>query len=174
MDELREFTKVFVDPKFRKMRFEAYTVVAAYPWNVPKVKIASLKWAWKQKTERGWCPLPTSILQRFKEDSKQFLPKLMTDVEGLLQFMSKVASAVAGGPDDQRARTVWCANVDVKVMSKIFAAPAVEEGLEVKLQEAIAEDVALKVYDLLGGKVEESTSFPAWPEGNQLLTQCRI
>ena len=32
MADLQAFTRVYVNPKLRKLRFEAYGVIAAYPW----------------------------------------------------------------------------------------------------------------------------------------------
>ena len=64
MKDLHDFTKVYVNPKLRKMRFEAYKVICDYPLEFPRLKIASLKWAWKQPPKRGWCELPLSIADR--------------------------------------------------------------------------------------------------------------
>ena len=49
--DLREFTACRVNSKYRKMRFEAYPVVTGYSLELSKLKIASLKWAWKQDTQ---------------------------------------------------------------------------------------------------------------------------
>ena len=43
MRDLQDFTKVWVNPKHRKMRFEIYAVVAAYPVDCPKIKNACIK-----------------------------------------------------------------------------------------------------------------------------------
>ena len=48
MRDLHEFTTVYVNPKLRKMRMEAYTVVAPYPVDFPRIKNACIKWAWTQ------------------------------------------------------------------------------------------------------------------------------
>ena len=42
MADLHDFTNVYVNPKFRKMRFEAYGVVSSYPGEFPRLKNASL------------------------------------------------------------------------------------------------------------------------------------
>ena len=47
MRDLHEFTTVYVNPKLRKMRMEAYAVVAPYPVQFPQIKNACIKWAWK-------------------------------------------------------------------------------------------------------------------------------
>ena len=45
LKDLNSFTAVFVNPKKRKMRFEAYGVVVTYPLEFPRIKVACLKWA---------------------------------------------------------------------------------------------------------------------------------
>ena len=67
MQDLHEFTNVYVNPKLRKMRFEAYAVVSPYPIALPRLKNACLKWAWKQAPKRGWCELPPSISHRISK-----------------------------------------------------------------------------------------------------------
>ena len=61
MADLHEFTKVYVNPKLRNMRFEAYGVISDYPVPFPRIKNACLKWAWKQPPKRGWCELPPAF-----------------------------------------------------------------------------------------------------------------
>ena len=53
LKDLADFTTVFVNPMLRKMRFEAYAVVAQYPVDFPRIKTACIKWAWKQPTTKG-------------------------------------------------------------------------------------------------------------------------
>ena len=58
MRDLHDFTSVHVNPKLRKLRFEAYAVVAVLPFKYPRLKNALLKWCWKQPPIRTWCPVP--------------------------------------------------------------------------------------------------------------------
>ena len=51
--ELKEFTQCCVNPKYRKMRFETYAVVAQYPQQFLKSKVACVKWVWFQTPTRG-------------------------------------------------------------------------------------------------------------------------
>ena len=50
LKDLHDFTSVHVNPKMRKLRFEAYAVVAPLPYQYIRLKNALLKWAWKQPT----------------------------------------------------------------------------------------------------------------------------
>ena len=68
MKDLHDFTKVYVNPKLRKMRSEAYKVIPGHPEEFPRLKNASLKWAWKQPPKRGWCELLSCISHRLSEN----------------------------------------------------------------------------------------------------------
>ena len=70
VSDLRDFVSVTVNAKIRKMRFEAYPVVTGYPLDVPKLKVASLKWAYFQAPTRSWCQLPINIQYRFDKSSQ--------------------------------------------------------------------------------------------------------
>ena len=69
LHDLYNFIVVHVNPKLRKLKDDAYGVVTVYPLTFVKIKIASLKWAWRQKPNKGWCEAPPSILHRFKNSS---------------------------------------------------------------------------------------------------------
>ena len=84
--DLKEFTACFVNAKVRKMRFEAYPVVTGVPLTYPKVKVAMMKWAWKQDTTRGWCQLPLSITHRVEADSKFQMRQVISDLDAILFF----------------------------------------------------------------------------------------
>ena len=58
MADLHEFTKVYVNPKLRTLRFEAYAVISDYPVPFPRINNVFLKWVWKQLPKRGWCEFP--------------------------------------------------------------------------------------------------------------------
>ena len=61
LQDLEDFTGVYVNPTFRTLRWECYPAVAVLPFNMPRIKIAVLKHTWKQKPTRGWCPVTPNI-----------------------------------------------------------------------------------------------------------------
>ena len=119
MKDLFSFTGVFVNPKIRKMRMEAYGVIAPYPVEFPKIKNACLKWAWKQPPTRGFCQIPPSIAHRFNQDSKFQMYDFLKEVEGAFLQLGKMASTVVEGPTSEKLRCKWIAEVEVTVMAKI-------------------------------------------------------
>ena len=119
MKDLFAFTGVFVNPKVRKMRMEAYGVIAPYPVEFPRIKNACMKWAWKQPTTKGYCQIPPNIAHRFNKDSKHQMCDFMKQVEGAFLEMGKMASAVVEGPTTDKLRCKWIAEVEVNVMAKI-------------------------------------------------------
>ena len=94
MQDMANFTSVYVNPKLRKMRMEAYAIVAPYPVDFPKIKNACLKWSWKQTPSRGWCQLPPSISHRLSEESKIGMYEFMMAVELAMVELSKLAYRV--------------------------------------------------------------------------------
>ena len=101
MKDLFEFTTVYVNEKLRKMRMEAYAIVAPYPIEYPKIKNACLKWAWKQTPNKGWCQLPPSISHRFASESKFQMIDFMTELEATFLELSKIVSTVV---EDRKSR----------------------------------------------------------------------
>ena len=124
LQDLLDFTTVHVNPKLRKLREEAYSVVAPYPLQLPRVKTASLKWAWKQTPVRGYCPVPPSINYRFS-DVKYKMRSLMEAIEKTLTWLSKFSSTVVEGAslEVKNKKVRWIAEVDISIMSKIFGIP---------------------------------------------------
>ena len=131
MRDLHEFTLVYVNPKLRKMRMGAYTVVAPYPLEFPRIKNACIKWAWKQIPHRGWCPVPPSISHRLSGE-KYGMPDFMSQLEAAMLALSKFASTVV---EDLKARTRRIAEVEINLMSKVIAVPKSEDGKTVLQQE---------------------------------------
>ena len=168
MADLHAFTKVHVNPKLRKMRFEAYAIVGPHPVQHPRIKNACLKWAWKQTPSRGWCQLPSSIPYRFRADFKYNLVSLFGEVEEAMCLLSECAFSVLGGKDLKK-QTIWIGATDIGLMSKIFASPKQEDGLGQKLRSQCAEILAVKLEHLLSGAVR---SQPAFPASNKLLNTC--
>lgn len=175
MADMHEFTVVHVNPKLRKMRFEAYGVVAPYPLAYPRLKNASLKWAWKQPTVRGWCPLPPSIAHRLNPKSKQAMTDLMDEVEDSFRHLSRAISTVVDEAASKK-KTTWIGEVEIGVMSKIFAVPRQEESLSVKQQETklktdLVSFVTAKIQKVLGDDTGKLAHFSP-PEDNDLLKLC--
>ena len=124
---LKEFTTIFVNQHIRKMQMTAYVIVSRYPVKIRRVSNASLKWAWRQTTKLGWCPLPPCILHRLDEDSKYEWEALMDDIEEAFTAAAKLAFTVVemeNSPvakcDKLKQRTLWVASVEIEVMGIIF------------------------------------------------------
>ena len=56
LQNLYDFTQIFVNPKVRNLRWEAHAMVAPLPCMLPRFKIALLKWTSKQNRVRGGAP----------------------------------------------------------------------------------------------------------------------
>ena len=168
LKDLKEFTSTFVNERNRKMRFDAYAVVAQYPVEFPRLKIASIKWAWKQPTCKGnWCQVPPNIMYRFA-DSKLGMRSVLTDVEAVLLVLSKFVSTVVEEPKE---KTKWSASVDISIMAKIFGVPKnIADGKtvdqqETELRQSVAEFIAMKVLDIRG----RGGDFSALPRDTALM-----
>ena len=175
MADMHEFTVVHVNPKLRKLRFEAYAVVAPYPLAYPRLKNASLKWAWKQTPVRGWCPVPPSIAHRLTPKNKTAMIVLMDEVEESFRHLSKAISTVVDNSSSKK-KTTWIGEVEIGVMSKIFAVPRQEESLSVNQQEAklktdLVSFITAKIKKLVEGDALKLAKF-APPNGNDLLNLC--
>ena len=97
MKALQAFNNAYVNPKLRKMRWEAYAV-AESPVEFPKVKNAVIKWAYQQPTSRGWCWLPPKIGYRFDSGNKTNMRDLMENIEEAMRDMTKLAEATLDDP----------------------------------------------------------------------------
>ena len=128
---------------------EAYTVVAPYPLEFPRIKNACIEGSWKQIPKQGWCPVPPSISHRLSGD-KYGMPDFMSDLEAAMLALSKFASTVV---EDLKARTRWIAEVEISLISKVFAVPKSQDGKTVLQQEKeltkqCAALIATKLLDL--------------------------
>ena len=54
LEQLQEFTDLFVNPKKRRLKWEAYETVAAIPIEFPSFKIAFIMYVYKQTPQMGW------------------------------------------------------------------------------------------------------------------------
>ena len=131
---LADFTATCVNPNARKMRFEAYAVVTALPEAFPRLKVACLKWAYKQTPTRTWCVLPTSIAFRLDRQNKFGMHRLMSDLEEALLWATRVAATVVA-KGNTKAQVLWLAEVDINIIGKVIATPKKVEGKQVAEQE---------------------------------------
>ena len=97
MKDLQSFINAHVNPKLRKMRWEAY---AAVEWGVgfPKLRNAGMKWAYRQPTTRQWCQMPPNIAYRFDSDHKYNMRSLMELIEQAMTDMAKLAEKTLNDP----------------------------------------------------------------------------
>ena len=124
MQDLQQFTTIFVNPNLRKMRFDTYGVVAVYPIHFPRIKNACIKWSYKQPTILGgWCTAPPNIAGLLDEGGKFSMHRGdMLDIEHTFREMSKCALALTvKGQEGAKKRASWIAEVEVGVMKKVFA-----------------------------------------------------
>ena len=155
MEDMEKFTSVYVNPKLRKLRMEAYAIVASYPVDFPKIKNACLKWSWRQTPTKGWCQLPPNITHRFGRDPKYRMHDFLVTVETAMVGLSKLVSTVVEETVNLKARTRWIAEVEINLVTEIFVVPKKpEEGKTVKDQEnelceKCAAFIATKLLDLL-------------------------
>ena len=161
MADLHEFTNVYVNPKLRKLRFEAYGVVSPYPVEFPRLKNASLKWAWKQTPKRGWCDLPISISHRFSGNLSMY--KLMREIEETFASLNKSVSTVVEKTD--KKKTKWLSETEIGVITKVFAVPRKDvrgtsvSDQENELRKECAELVANKMVLLTHPDTDKLRKF---------------
>ena len=154
MANLHDFTNVYVNPKLRKMRYEAYAVISEYPLEFPRLKNACLKWAWKQTPKRGWCELPISISHRLTEKGGLSMLSLMREIEAAFLYLSKVVSTVVDA-SDVKQKTRWSSEAEIGIVAKVFATPKKDEDgksvveQEAKLREQCKDLIATKLVHLM-------------------------
>ena len=85
MMNLDDFTSVHVNPKLRNLRYETYAIVAALPLEHPRLKIALLKWTWKQTPMKTWYPTLPNILHRLEANSQTTLRAVADDMEHAME-----------------------------------------------------------------------------------------
>lgn len=172
MKDLHEFTTVYVNPKLRKMRMEAYATIAPYPIEYPRIKNACLKWAWKQTPSKGWCQLPPNISHRFASASKHNMIDFMMQLEATMLELSKIVSTVV---EDRKSKVKWIAEVEINLMTKVFAVPKTEANKSVQEQKTelckqCAESIATKLVTLWHSPELKNKARPEIPaNGNELM-----
>ena len=60
-EELADFQRIFVNSKFRQLRFGAFGVVNKLDPKFPRVKLAVIKRAYRKTPAGGWCPNPEGV-----------------------------------------------------------------------------------------------------------------
>ena len=125
LKDLFEFTSLFVNEKYRKMRFQAYHHVARYPMDFPLIRNANMKWAWQQNTKFGWCPCLVSLEFRFEPDGKHSMCDFFEELEECLAVLKKVGLAVAKG-FDQKKRIAWQELTEIELLSYIYGCKKVD------------------------------------------------
>ena len=177
MANLQDFTNVYVNPKLRKMRYEAYAVISDYPLEFPRLKNACLKWAWKQTPKRGWCELPVSVSHRLSDRGAFSMLSLMREIEEAFLWLGKVVSKVVDAKDAQR-KTKWSSEVEISIVAKVFATPKKDEDgksvaeQEGKLREECKDVIAAKLVQLMRVDETMSRSMPVvCPADNAMLVK---
>ena len=94
-------------------------MVSAYPVEFPRIKNASLKWAWKQPPKRGWCELPISITHRLASGGKLSMLGLMREIEATFAFLTKSVSTVVE-TTDKKKKTKWLSEAEIGVMAMVL------------------------------------------------------
>ena len=155
MKDLTDFTSVHVNPKMRKLRFETYAVVAVLPIEFPRLKTGLVKWAWKQKPVRGWCPVPPTLQHRLDSKSKYAMIGAAHEIEDAMRGMrSCLAAVAAAAPSVEKAKISWVGAVDIGLVQLFLAVPRSEEGKTVSEQEEAlitkcSEFLAVKLHGAL-------------------------
>ena len=133
VQDLEHFTSTYVNEKFRKIRMKVYAMVAKYPSRFPRIKMACIKWSWKQPTESGGhCTLPPSIGRKLSFTHTCGMARFMVDLEAAMKNLNLLASTVV---DDRDLRIKWVAEVDIGLMSKVFSVSKLLAGWNIYQQE---------------------------------------
>ncbi len=114
---LKAFTSKFVNPELRRARLVAFSGVAGLPANCPHLKVAVLKWTYKQAPKFGFCPVPDC--NKLKSHPSVFL----TEAEDALRHVH-VGMASPIGELVAFEKTKWLSNVDDRVASVLLFAPS--------------------------------------------------
>ena len=117
--------------------------------------------------------MPPSISHRLSRESKHGMHDFMLDLEAVMLVLSKFVSTVV---EDLKSKTKWIAEVEINLMSKVFAVPKSEDGKTVQQQqdelcEQCAALIATKLLDLAGhpGFKGNIKAIPGQP--SELLTR---
>ena len=161
LQNLYDFTQLFVNPKVRNLRFESYAQVAPLPWKLPRFKIAVLKWTWKQRPIKGYCPVAPNLAYRVHPTSTTTLREAIDNMEHAMEILTMDVSTVVDQHVGQAETVRWLAEVDIGLVQKLLCVPRTpEEGQDRRdqerlLQKACGEFLAVKLSEM-GDFAEEA------------------
>ena len=91
MDDYNKFLELFVDPKKRKLGFEAYKIIIGIPHCCPRLRLAVLMFTWRQPVNKSqWCASPPDISHRFNSDARTSWVEFMKELEATLSHLRYV------------------------------------------------------------------------------------
>ena len=161
LQNLYDFTQVFVNPKLRNLRWEAYAMVAPLPCVLPRFKVALIKWTWKQNPVRGYCPVPPNVAPRVNPTSPTNLRDAIDDMEHAMTILTMDVAPVMDKEEGKGSTVRWLAEVDIGLVQKLLDVPRTpEEGQDRRdqerlLQKACGEFLAVKLSEM-GDFAEEA------------------
>ena len=154
LQNLYDFTQLFVNPKVRNLRFEAYAMVAPLPWGLPRFKIAVIKWTWKQPPVRGWCPVPPNLGNRVNPSSPTSLREAVDDMEHAMTILTMDVAPVVDKEVGKGSTVRWLAEVDIGLVQKLLCVPRNPEDGQTKgdqlrvLRKECGEFLAVKISNI--------------------------
>ena len=182
LENLEDFTGVYVNPTFRNLRWETYSAVAVLPYNRPRVKMAFIKYTWRQKPTRGWCPVCPNIAFRFEPKGKFAMTQSIEDIEETIGVFHRRVLAVAGGKMSKNEVIRLTAEVDIMLVSHLINLPKQPPGnqtlkeQEEELQKACAVDLVLKIVKACDkykiSLVDLGANLDTNRSQNKILTTC--
>jgi hypothetical protein len=164
---LQSFASRFVNPQVRRLRLHAFSSAAGLPLECPRLKIAVLKWAYKQEPRFGFCPVPEC------GKINQLPSSAVADAETVLHNAHVGMASLIGELPNEYYRAQWLGHVDANVASAVLEAKS--GATRASLSAAIGVHVTamcVKLAKLLGEggteKVQAAASkhFPSlveWP-----------
>jgi hypothetical protein len=130
VDHLEEFTKLFVNSKFRQLRFLAFANANLIPDECPLIKVALIKRAYRKKPNNGFCPSPEADWGKYPKTE-------LKDLEDLLRFFHRNCSDVFANMTTQ-SRGKMLGNIDVTCTDAFYAAKQAKKNAQ-KIRESLLE-----------------------------------
>ena len=185
LEHLQEFTDLFVNPKKRRLKWEAYDAVAGIPIEFPSFKVATIMYVYRQPPQKGWCPLPPPLAYRFVPGGPLALCRLLEDMEVVMSYVRTCTTAVAvervaNTTDEQKSRkasiTRLGAEMVIAMVKLIVEHPKQKkvDGKDVHEQQALLSEtcaglVADTFRELL--KLSPKFDFPEGAENSRTLNR---
>ena len=128
IDDLQQWTQIFVDSKKRQMRFTAFAVVNKMCETAPLAKIAVLKRAWRKTPVNGFCPSPETAWGDWKWSDLRILEELLrffhvSCKEAIAAMAVTAGVKFWGNVDIAAAEVFW----NAKTNKMKYAAPKIQE-----------------------------------------------